>query len=57
MLTFPYVVTTSLEQGWGFSYKRFMLRVSEDTTTPYSILHVGPVEMFIRPRTIGLEIF
>ena len=57
MLTFPYVVTTSLQQGWGFSYKRFALRMSEDTTTPYSILHVGPVEMFIRPRTIGLEIF
>jgi len=39
-------------QRWGFSYKRFNLVLSEDTTTPYSILHIGPFEFFIRPRSI-----
>ena len=37
---------------WGLSYKRYSLVLSEDTTTPYSILHVGPFEFFIRPKSI-----
>jgi hypothetical protein len=37
---------------WGFSYKRFKLALSEDSTTPYSILHLGPFEFFIRPKSI-----
>jgi hypothetical protein len=55
MFTFPYVVTASLKQGWGFSYKRYLLMVSEDTSAPYSILHLGPVEMFIRPKSVALD--
>jgi hypothetical protein len=37
---------------WGLSYKRFNLVLSEDSTTPYSILHIGPFEIFIRPKSI-----
>jgi len=37
---------------WGFSYERFDLVLSEDTTTPYSILRVGPFEFFIRPKSV-----
>ncbi len=37
---------------WGLSYKRYDLVLSEDTTTPYSILHLGPFEFFIRPKSI-----
>ncbi len=55
MLTFPYVVSTSTNQGWGFSFKRLELVINSDTTSPYSILHVGPVEMFIRPKSIMLD--
>ena len=39
-------------RSWGFSYKRFNLVLSEDTTTPYSILHLGPFEFFIRPKSV-----
>ena len=41
-------------KSWGFSYERFNLVLSEDTTTPYSILRIGPFEFFIRPRSIIL---
>ena len=52
---FPYTVFISRDQGWGFSYNRFDLVLSEDTTTPYSILHVGPFEFFIRPKSVALD--
>ena len=57
MLTFPYVVSLGKGQGWGFSYKRLALVLSSDTTTPYSILHIGPYEFFIRPKSREMDWF
>jgi hypothetical protein len=51
-LTYPKTVHVGRTSNWGFSYKRFSLVLSEDTTTPYSILHIGPFEFFIRPKSI-----
>jgi len=53
-LTYPYTVFLGRASKWGFGYTRHNLVVSEDTTTPYSILHVGPYEFFIRPYSIIL---
>jgi hypothetical protein len=43
-------IFVNLLRGWGFSFKRYHLVLSEDTTTPYLILHIGPFEFFIVPR-------
>lgn len=51
-LTFPNTVFVGKVERWGFSFNRYQLVVSEDTTSPYSILHLGPFEFFIRPRSI-----
>ena len=56
-LTYPYVVFTSKQQKWAFSYKRHNLVLSSDTTTPYSILHFGPYEFFIRPKSKDMDWF
>ena len=53
-VTYPNTVFVGRVEKWGFSYNRYHLRVSEDTTTPYSILHLGPFEFFIRPRSVIL---
>lgn len=50
--TYPKTVFMGRADKWGLSYKRLKLRVSEDTTSPYSILHLGPWEFFIRPKSI-----
>jgi len=51
-VTYPDPVYLGRASDWGLSYKRFNLVLSEDTTTPYSILHVGPFEFFIRPKSV-----
>ncbi len=53
-LTFPHTVFISRVEQWGFSYAQHHLVLSEDTTTPYSILHLGPFEFFVRPKSIIL---
>ena len=57
MLTYPYTVFVGKVRDWGFSYKRYSLVLNEDTTTPYSILHVGPFEFFVRPRASEMDWF
>ena len=49
MLTIPYTVFMGRTNEWGLSLKKYSLVVSEDTTSPYSILHIGPFEFFVRP--------
>jgi len=51
-VTYPRTVFVGRTSSWGFSYKRYKLVLSEDTTTPYSILHLGPFEFFIRPKSV-----
>ena len=51
-VTYPKTVFVGRAPKWGLSYKRYSLFLSEDTTTPYSILHVGPFEFFIRPKSV-----
>ncbi len=53
-LTFPHTVFIGRVERWGCSYTRHRLVLSEDSTTPYSILHLGPLEFFIRPKSIIL---
>lgn len=53
-LTYPKTSFLGLSTFWGMSYKRYNLVLSEDTTTPYGILHFGPFEFFIRPRAVFL---
>lgn len=57
MLTFPYTTFMGKVSKWGLSYKRYSFVVSSDTTTPYSILHVGPFEFFVRPSARALDWF
>ena len=57
MLTFPYTVFVGKVKDWGLSFKSFDFVLSEDTTTPYSILHVGPFEFFIRPQSLSMDWF
>ncbi len=57
MLTFPYTVFVGRVQEWGLSFNTFDFVLSEDTTTPYSILHVGPFEFFIRPKSRAMDWF
>ena len=57
MVRYPYTVFVGRVQEWGCSYKRHSLVLSEDTTTPYSILHVGPFEFFIRPKSRAMDWF
>jgi len=52
MLDYPHTVFMGKTRQWGFSLKRFALVINEDTTSPYSVLHVGPFEFFIRPRSV-----
>ena len=40
-----------------YSDKSFDFVLSEDTTTPYSILHVGPFEFFSRPKSREVDWF
>ncbi len=54
---YPYTVFIGKVQEWGFSYNRYSLVLNEDTTTPYSILHLGPYEFFIRPRSTAIDWF
>lgn len=56
-LRYPYTVFVGKVQEWGCSYKRYSLVLSEDTTTPYSILHLGPFEFFIRPKSRAMDWF
>ena len=57
MFTFPYAVFVGKVQEWGFSLKHYDFVLSEDTTTPYSILHVGPFEFFVRPKARAMDWF
>jgi len=57
MLTFPYVVFVGKLESWAVSYTRYRFVLSEDTTTPYSILRLGPLEFFIRPKARELDWF
>ena len=57
MITYPYTVFVGKVRDWGLSYKRYNLVLNEDTTTPYSILHVGPFEFFVRPRATEMDWF
>lgn len=57
MLTFPYVVSVGRCEEWGLSHRRYKLFLSRDTTTPYSILRVGPLEFFIRPKACEIDWF
>jgi hypothetical protein len=57
MLTFPYVVSMSRHDEWGFSFHSYDLILSRDTTTPYSILRLGPMEFFIRSKSRELDWF
>ena len=51
-LTYPKIAYIGRAQSWGLSRERFNLVLSEDTTTPYSIFHIGPFEFFVRSRVI-----
>jgi hypothetical protein len=51
IFTYPVIAFIGTIKQWGFSYKRYKLFVSPDTTTPYSILHIGPFEFIIRPQS------
>jgi len=57
MLTFPYTTFVGKADSWGLSYKRYSFVISSDTTTPYSILRVGPLEFFVRPRATAIDWF
>ena len=57
MLKYPYVTYLGRTSKWGLSLKSMSLRLSEDTSTPYSILHVGPFEFFSRPRSRDMDWF
>jgi hypothetical protein len=51
IFTYPVTIFCGMVKRWGFSYRRYKLFLEMDTTTPYSILHVGPFEFFIRPKS------
>ena len=55
MLRYPYTVFISNVGDWELSYNKYNLVLSEDTTSPYSILRVGPLEFFIRPKSVALD--
>ena len=57
MLRYPYTTFVGRVKKWGFSYKRHNLVLSPDTTTPYSILHLGPYEFFMRPKSREIDWF
>ncbi len=57
MLTYPYTTFVSKVDTWGLSFKRFDFVLSDDTTTPYSILRVGPYEFFMRPKAREIDWF
>lgn len=57
MLRYPYTTFVGRASSWGLSFKRYSLVLSSDTTTPYSILHVGPFEFFSRPKSREIDWF
>ena len=57
MLRFPYTTFVGKAESWGLSFKRYDLVLSSDTTTPYSILHLGPFEFFSRPKSREIDWF
>ncbi len=57
MMAYPYTTFVGKAETWGLSFKRYDLVLSIDTTTPYSILHIGPFEFFSRPKSCELDWF
>jgi hypothetical protein len=57
MVTYPYAIFINRDRHWRFSYNRYNLVLSHDTTTPYSILRFGPYEFFIRPKSREMDWF
>ncbi len=57
MLRYPYTTFVGRHHKWGLSFKRYNLVLSRDTTTPYSILHIGPFEFFSRPKSREMDWF
>jgi len=57
LVTFPYTVFLGRQDSWSWSYKKYDFVLSEDTTTPYSILHLGPFEFFLRPKSREIDWF
>ena len=57
MLYYPYTTFIGRASKWGFSFKRYNLVLSSDTTTPYTILHLGPLEFFSRPKSREIDWF
>ena len=57
MLRYPYTTFVGRSPSWGFSFKRYNLVLSNDTTTPYSILRIGPFEFFSRPKSREIDWF
>lgn len=57
MLKYPYTTYLGRTNKWGLSYTKYNLRLSPDTTTPYSILHIGPFEFFSRPHSRDMDWF
>ncbi len=57
MLRYPYTTYLGRTKKWGLSLTKHNFRVGSDTTTPYSILHVGPFEFFSRPRSRDMDWF
>ncbi len=43
-------IFVKLLREWGFSFNRYRHWISENETVPYSVLHVGPFELFIVPK-------
>ena len=57
MFRFPYTTFVGKVDSWGLSYKKYNFVLSGDTTTPYSILHIGPFEFFSRPKAREIDWF
>lgn len=57
MVRYPYTVFIGRVKDWGLSFKSYDFVLSDDTTTPYSILHLGPFEFFVRPRSRAMDWF
>ena len=57
MLRYPNTTFVGRAEKWGLSFKRYDFVLSSDTTTPYSILHIGPFEFFSRPKSREIDWF
>ncbi len=57
MLRYPYATFLGRTSKWGLSFKRYNFVRSIDTVTPYSILHFGPFELFMRPKSRDIDWF